>query len=308
MSQLIRQQNFPVETKYKWYDINNLSEEDSDKLQSEFNFTPDIISYISDRHERPHYDYDLHTKSHLLVYDVPIWPTNTIKHFTSHPITFLVVGENVFTFHTESTSYVFDEFNDEHMRERLSEAKDVTELLMLFFLYSSQYFQRAVTQLDVERNSLDQKLSDDINNKDLVELSNIEKSLVYLSSSIQTDLIMLHSLDHSKLNFTKEAKERLDDVLIESSQSAEMVRISQQVTKTLSATSNNMMNNNLNDTMQFLTVWSLVLTIPTILTGFYGMNVSLPILKNSFDWILIILLTVVLMIWLVILMKRHHFF
>ena len=103
-----------------------------------------------------------------------------------------------------------------------------------FFLYSSQYFQRAVTQLDVERNSLDQKLSDDINNKDLVELSNIEKSLVYLSSSIQTDLIMLHGLNHSKLDFTKEASERLDDVLIESSQSAEMVQISQQVTKTIS--------------------------------------------------------------------------
>ena len=72
MSWLIRQQNFPVQTKYKWYDINNLSEEDSDKLQSDFNFTPDIISYISDRHERPHYDYDVHTRSHLLVYDVPI--------------------------------------------------------------------------------------------------------------------------------------------------------------------------------------------------------------------------------------------
>lgn len=230
---------------------------------------------------------------------------STLPHTQS---LFLVVGENIFTFHTESTSYVFDEFNDEHMRERLSEAKDVTELLMLFFLYSSQYFQRAVTQLDVERNSLDQKLSDDINNKDLVELSNIEKSLVYLSSSIQTDLIMLHGLNHSKLDFTKEASERLDDVLIESSQSAEMVQISQQVTKTLSATSNNMMNNNLNDTMQFLTVWSLVLTIPTILTGFYGMNVSLPILKNSFDWVLIIILMVVLMVWLVILMKRHHFF
>lgn len=297
-----------METKYKWYDISNLSEEDSNKLQDEFNFTPDIISYISDRHERPHYDYDLHTHSHLLVYDVPIWPTNSIKHFTSHPITFLVLGENVFTFHTESTSYVFDEFNDEHMRERLSKAEDVTELLMIFLLYSSQYFQRAVTQLDVERNSLDQKLSDDIDNKDLVELSNIEKSLVYLSSSIQTDLMMLHSLDHSRLNFTKAARERFDDVLIESNQSAEMVQISQQVTKTLSATSNNMMNNNLNDTMKFLTVWSLVLTIPTIMTGFYGMNVNLPILRNSFDWILIIIISVLLMVWLVILMRRHHFF
>ena len=305
---MIRQQNFPVDTKYKWYDISNLSEQDSDRLQDEFNFTPDIISYISDRHERPHYDYDVHTHSHLLVYDVPIWPTNTIKHFTAHPITFLVVGENVFTFHTESTSYVFDEFNDEPMRERLSEAKDVTELLMIFLLYASQYFQRAVTQLDVERNSLDQKLSDDIENKDLVELSNIEKSLVYLSSSIQTDLMMLHSLDHSKLSFTKTAHERLDDVLIESNQAAEMIQISQQVTKTLSATSNNMMNNNLNDTMKFLTVWSLVLTIPTILTGFYGMNVDLPVIHSPFDWVIITVLMIVLMVWLVVLMRKHHFF
>lgn len=305
---MIRQQNFPVDTKYKWYDISNLSEQDSDRLQDEFNFTPDIISYISDRHERPHYDYDVHTHSHLLVYDVPIWPTNTIKHFTAHPITFLVVGENVFTFHTESTSYVFDEFNDEPMRERLFEAKDVTELLMIFLLYASQYFQRAVTQLDVERNSLDQKLSDDIDNKDLVELSNIEKSLVYLSSSIQTDLMMLHSLDHSKLSFTKTAHERLDDVLIESNQAAEMIQISQQVTKTLSATSNNMMNNNLNDTMKFLTVWSLVLTIPTILTGFYGMNVDLPVIHSPFDWVIITVLMIVLMVWLVVLMRKHHFF
>ncbi|KRK07965.1 CorA family cationic transporter [Lactobacillus pasteurii DSM 23907 = CRBIP 24.76] len=308
MNELIKQQTFPKETNYNWYNISNLSEQDSAKLQTEFNFTPDIISYISDRHERPHYDYDIHTHSHLLVYDVPIWPTNSIKHFTSHPITFLVVGDNVFTFHTESTSYIFDEFNDKHMRARLAEANDVTELLMIFLLYSSQYFQRAITQLDVERNGLDQKLSDDIDNKDLVELSNIEKSLVYLSSSIQTDLMMLHSLDHSQLNFTKAARERLDDVLIESNQSSEMVQISHQVTKTLSATSNNMMNNNLNDTMKFLTVWSIVLTIPTILTGFYGMNVTLPITKSPFDWIFIIILMVSLMVWLVILMRKHHFF
>lgn len=305
---MIKEQKFPVVTQYRWYDISNLSEDDSIKLQDEFNFTPDMISYISDRHERPHYDYDTHTHIHLLVYDVPIWPSKTIKHFTAHPVTFLVSGENIFTFHTDSTSYVFDEFNDRAMRKELSQARDVTELLMKFLLFLSQYFQRAVTQLDVERNTLDQRLSDDISNNDLVELSTIEKSLVYLSSSIQTNLMMLHSLKLSELDFTKPARERLDDVLIESNQSAEMVKISQQVTQTLSATSNNMMNNNLNDTMKFLTVWSLVLTIPTILTGFYGMNVSLPVGHNSLDWIAIMVITIALMAWLIILMKRHHFF
>ena len=305
---MIKQKIFPIDTDYSWYDINGLSQDDSRQLQSEFYFTPEIISYVSDRHERPHYDYDKYTDTHLLVYDVPVWPTAASKHFISRPITFLLQDKNLFTFHTVETSYVFDEFNDPQMLRRLSHAQDVTELLVTFLMFASQYFQRAVTQLDAERNDLDAKLSDDINNKDLVELSNIEKSLVYLSSSIQTDQMMLNSLQHSQLTFSKPAKERLDDVLIESSQSSEMVQISRQVTKTLSSTSNNMMNNNLNDTMQFLTVWSLVLTIPTILTGFYGMNVKLPIFNAAYDWIVIVILMVALMVWLILLMRKHHFF
>ena len=305
---MIKQKIFPIDTDYSWYDISGLSQDDSRQLQSEFYFTPEIISYVSDRHEQPHYDYDKYTDTHLLVYDVPVWPTAASKHFISRPITFLLQDKNLFTFHTVETSYVFDEFNDPQMLRRLSHAQDVTELLVTFLMFASQYFQRAVTQLDAERNDLDAKLSDDINNKDLVELSNIEKSLVYLSSSIQTDQMMLNSLQHSQLTFSKPAKERLDDVLIESSQSSEMVQISRQVTKTLSSTSNNMMNNNLNDTMQFLTVWSLVLTIPTILTGFYGMNVKLPIFNAAYDWIVIVILMVALMVWLILLMRKHHFF
>ena len=305
---MIKQQIFPIETDFNWYDVNGLNEADSRRLQTEFYFTPEIISYVSDRHERPHYDYDQYTDTHLLVYDVPVWPTTTIKHFTSRQITFLLQDKNLFSFHTIETSYVFDEFNDPKVLRRLSHAQDVTELLVTFLMYASQYFQRAITQLDAERNDLDVKLSDDIDNKDLVELSNIEKSLVYLSSSIQTDQMMLRSLQHSRLTFSKAAKEMLDDVLIESSQSSEMVQISRQVTKTLSSTSNNMMNNNLNDTMKFLTVWSIVLTIPTILTGFYGMNVNLPVLGASYDWIIIILITVLLMVWLIFFMRKHHLF
>ena len=219
----------------------------------------------------------------------------------------MLQDKNLFTFHTVETSDVFDEFNDPQMLRRLSHAQDVTELLVTFLMFASQYFQRAVTQLDA-KETIWMPLSDDINNQDLVELSNIEKSLVYLSSSIQTDQMMLNSLQHSQLTFSKPAKERLDDVLIESSQSSEMVQISRQVTKTLSSTSNNMMNNNLNDTMQFLTVWSLVLTIPTILTGFYGMNVKLPIFNAAYDWIVIVILMVALMVWLILLMRKHHFF
>ena len=86
-----------------------------------------------------------------------------------------------------------------------------------------------------------------------------------------------------------------------------MAKISLDVTERLSATSNNLLNNNLNDTMKFLTVWSLVLTIPTIITGFYGMNVALPLTKYPIAWVIICLITLLLMGILLYYLKKHRF-
>ena len=86
-----------------------------------------------------------------------------------------------------------------------------------------------------------------------------------------------------------------------------MVQISNEVTEKISTTSNNILNNNLNDTMKFLTVWSLILTIPTIMTGFFGMNVKLPGAQFPLAWIAIIILNIVFMAWLYFYLKKKPF-
>ena len=161
----------------------------------------------------------------------------------------------------------------------------------------------------MERNRLDKNLNNHIVNTDLRHLAQIEKSLVYLSSSIKTNLMMLESLRHTPLTLqiTKEAQEKLDDILIETEQASRMVQISNEVTEKISTTSNNILNNNLNDTMKFLTVWSLILTIPTIMTGFFGMNVKLPGAQFPLAWIAIIILNIVFMAWLYFYLKKNHF-
>lgn len=303
------QQLSPTSKNFKWFDITDIDETDIRELKKAFQLTPEIISYISDLNERPHYDYDEYTKSHLLVYDVPLWPTQTMRHFTTRPIVFLIHEKTVFSFHTHRTNYVFEQFKNSEMEQQAQKTTDPIELVMLFILHSTQYFQRALTQINTDRNQLDRKLNDEIANHDLRELAQIEKSLVYLSSSISTNLIMLQGLNKTPLaqRFTETTLERLDDILIESQQSSQMVKISSEVTETLSKTSNNILNNNLNDTMKFLTVWSLLLTIPTIITGFFGMNVRLPFANFHWAWIIIILLNILFMIGLFIYMKKHHF-
>ena len=70
----------------------------------------------------------------------------------------------------------------------------------------------------------------------------------------------------------------------------------------LSNTYNNILNNSLNDTMRFLTVWSLILAVPPIISGFYGMNMHLPLAVGTWAWVGTLVMTAVLIfavVWLV---------
>lgn len=293
-----------IDFDYKWYDIYNCDDHDIRLLKDDFDLTSEIISYITDLHERPHFDHDYITNSDLLVYDVPVWPTADADHFTTLPIKFLMVGHTLFTVHSPDTTYMIEEFRqkpDEHIHSE-------KELIFAILFAVTKYFQRALSQLNSQRLVLDNHLSERIHNKDLQELSQVKKSLVYLSSSIRTNLMMLESLKNKKsgLHMNASEEEMCDDIIIEVQQSSQMIKVYSEVTEEISKTSNNILNNNLNNTMQFLTVWSLLLTIPTIVTGFFGMNVDLPIFHNPFDWVIITVGSVIVMAILLWYLRRHN--
>ena len=84
-----------IDFDYKWYDIYNCDDHDIRLLKDDFDLTSEIISYITDLHERPHFDHDYITNSDLLVYDVPVWPTADADHFTTLPIKFLMVDHTL---------------------------------------------------------------------------------------------------------------------------------------------------------------------------------------------------------------------
>lgn len=235
---------------------------------------------------------------------MPVWPTADADHFTTLPIKFLMVGHTLFTVHSPDTTYMIEEFRqkpDEHIHSE-------KELIFAILFAVTKYFQRALSQLNSQILVLDNHLSERIHNKDLQELSQVEKSLVYLSSSIRTNLMMLESLKNKKsgLHMNASEEEMCDDIIIEVQQSLQMIKIYSEVTEEISKTSNNILNNNLNNTMQFLTVWSLLLTIPTIVTGFFGMNVDLPIFHNPFDWVIITVGSVIVMAILLWYLRRHN--
>lgn len=296
---------------FKWLDIIDLDLPDKRALLKRHQLDPAQIAYAADIHERAHYITDLDDQSSTIVFNLPMpHHTQQVKEkptrFTINSITFIIKKGILFTFHNSA----FD--------QQILKLKSVLEqnhqwTIKKFILQAlfdgTQYYDQVIESLNNQRSSLLDNMDRKIENHDLLALSEIEKSFVYILSGAQTNLMLLEKL--AQANEPGKVKrfehKSISKLLIEARQTEQMAKISLDVTERLTATSNNLLNNNLNDTMKFLTVWSLVLTIPTIVTGFYGMNTFLPFGKNSLAWILIIILTIILMMILWYYLKKHRF-
>ena len=131
--------------------------------------------------------------------------------------------------------------------------------------------------------------------------------LVYLVNATQQNSLLLAQLKKLSIyrSLTENEREELEDVEIEADQLVAMANLSDQILGQVSETYNNLLNNNLNDTMRLLTIWSLLLTVPTIVTGFFGMIVLLPFKDSPFGWLIIIFISMFLSIGLLMtILKR----
>jgi magnesium transporter len=138
-------------------------------------------------------------------------------------------------------------------------------------------FLRYLKELNKRTNIIKEELQRSIKNNELIQLLSIQKSLVFFTTSIKSNELLLEKLQKSPLmRFKEDEKELLEDVVIENRQAIEMANIySSILTGTMDAFAS-VISNNLNIVMRRLTIVSIVLMIPTLIYSFFGMNVALP--------------------------------
>ena len=164
----------------------------------------------------------------------------------------------------------------------------------------TEYYFPKIEKLKKEQGLLSQMLRQKTTKKNLFALSDLEIGSVYLVSATKQNAIVLEQLKTQSVFKVLDdvEKEELEDSLIEAKQLVEMTSINLQILQQLSGTYNNVLNNNLNDTMRMLTVISILLTVPDIVTGFFGMNVQIPFTEHSHGWG--IALGIILAIWILV--------
>lgn len=272
-------------------------------LKEEYGISDEMLTYSLDKNERARVEYDTLDDILLLVTNVP-HQQKIENHYETSPVAFILKENGLFTFTTQNTEYVIRLIRS--ILDRDSEINVYSLLFRTLFLISDSFFP-LIEEVNSERQRLNQKLREKTTNRNLLALSDLEVGLVYLVTGTKQNVVLLEQIKALAIyrKLTEKEKEQLDDALIEAKQAVEMTNLASQILDQLSGTYNNLLNNNLNDTMKFLTVWSLILTVPTIVTGFFGVNLQLPFTHSVFGWGIALFISLILSVCMLIALWRR---
>lgn len=126
-----------------------------------------------------------------------------------------------------------------------------------------------------------------------MQLLNLEKSLVYFTTSLRSNDKVMEKLMRTKaLRMYEEDRDLLDDVMIENKQAIEMADIYSNISSSTMDAFASIISNNLNIVMKFLAGITIILSVPTMITGFFGMNLPIPFADNPWMTLGVFLLCV----------------
>ncbi|HQR94119.1 MAG: magnesium transporter CorA [Bacteroidetes bacterium 24-39-8] len=160
-----------------------------------------------------------------------------------------------------------------------------------------QNFMEFLKEINHRRNQYETSLYESNSNEDLLNLMRIQKSLVYFITSLRTNEMLMMKLERTNfLGLNEEEREFLSDLIVDTSQALEMANIYTNIlTSTLDAFAS-VISNNLNNVMKRLTSITIIISLPTMVSGIFGMNVSIPWAQSPHAFYIPIVLSLTLSI------------
>src|SRR5690606_19470096 len=156
-------------------------------------------------------------------------------------------------------------------------------------------FTETLKEINVRRNIIEQKLYAASRNEQLLQLMRIQKSLVYIVTSLRSNEMVFMKMERTNfLGLNEEENEFLHDLIVDNSQALEMANI---YTNILSSTLDafaSIIANNQNEVLKRLSVITIVLTFPVLVASIYGMNVPIPYSNSPYAFYIPVFLSLIL--------------
>ncbi len=241
----------------------------------------------------------------LIIVDTPAMEKDdTGVVYSTLPLGIIITDRHIITVCLKETSVVRD-LQDGLVKDVRTQQR--TRFILNILLLVAKRYLQYLKQIDKTYNYMERQLYKSQRNKELIQLLDLEKSLVYFNTSLKANEVTLEKILRGRIvTLYEEDHDLLEDVLIEVRQAIEMAQIYSSIISGMMDAFASVISNNLNVIMKVLTSITILLTIPNIIFSFYGMNVSgLPL--NQFWWVPLIIAGAAIAVVAVVLKKRDLF-
>jgi magnesium transporter len=285
-----------------WIELTSPTTEEIEKVVLKTKVDKDLILKMLDDEELPRIEQS--GNATLVVIDTPYLEEGEKKHsYKTYPLGIIITDNNYCITVSPKKIKILDDFKKNKVKD-FRTAKKVRFLIQILLKTSNAYL-RALKQVNQDIERKEQVLKKSTENKDLIDLLQIEKTLVYFITSLKANDLVLEKLSKGTLITLYEGdSDLLEDAIIENKQAIEMSGIYRDILSSITGTYATVVSNNLNIVMKFLAGATIVLSIPTMISSFLGMNVPLgDISTYDHAFVLTIFISVVISLIVAFILK-----
>lgn len=292
--------------KRTWIDARIVTRDDVEILQNTYKIDPEHILDILDPDEQSRLeDADDYL---LTIIRLPIYEPSSDPQYLTCPLG-IVIKDNFIITICWTDCEVLRDFTIGRIKGVT--LQDFPAFIMRILSRADLNYLRYLKEINRRSTAIQNEMSLSIDNNEILQLLSLEKSLVYFTTSLKANQLLLEKYRKTKLiKLDYDDIDWLDDVEIDNRQAIEMADTYRNVLIGVMDAFDSVINNNLNMYMKRLSILNLVLMVPTFITSFFGMNVELPFVKYGFwaGWIisgLCLIAVVVTQVILTMLEKRY---
>ncbi|MBE6494773.1 MAG: magnesium transporter CorA family protein [Methanosphaera stadtmanae] len=264
----------------------------------------DLLYKMLDEEERPRVEMD--DCGTLIVIDTPfLEDSEEAFSYITRPLGIIVTKEHYVITIAPKEVKVLDNFRLNRIRNFRTAKK--TRFVIQILLKTAESYQRALKVVNRTIESKEEILSKSTNNDDLLDMLELEKTLVYFITALNANDSVLKKLNKGFILPLYEGDDDLlEDAIIENRQAIDQSALYREILSSITDTYATVVSNNLNNVMKFLTGVTIILAIPTMLFSFMGMNVPFTYLgDNPYSVYILILVALFLSITLAMILKMR---
>ena len=279
--------------KGSWINLVNPSESEIKKVCESINLDEDFIRDALDYEEKARIDQEEEDNTTLFIVDIPIIEKSEENDmYTTMPLGMIVVRDDFFVTVSLKKNKVIEDFEKKKIKNFQTYKK--TRFIFQILYLNSSYYLDYLKKINKETEIAEYILKNSMKNRELLKLLNLEKSLVYFTTSLKSnELVMEKTMRGKIIKLYDDDEDILEDAITENRQAIEMAKIYSDILNGTMDAYASIISNNLNGVMKTLTSITIVLAVPTMISSFWGMNVKLPFENNPFGFAIMIIFAII---------------